>query len=63
MIGHAVNELRRIVGAVSRGPAAFRAWVRVDYPQPLPRPGHLALVALCGQEPHTDEQSPKSSAS
>jgi hypothetical protein len=55
-IGHTVERVRHLVDA-------FAAWARIDYPQRVPRPGHIALLALCGQESHLADRHPQSSMS
>jgi hypothetical protein len=56
VIGQTVERVRHLVDA-------FAVWVRTDYPQRIPRPGHVALVALCGQESYPEDPHPQSSMS
>ena len=56
VIGQTFERVRHLVDT-------FAAWVRTDYPQQLPRSGHVALVALCGRESYLVDPHPQSSMS
>jgi hypothetical protein len=40
--------------------STFACWLRRAYPQWAPRRGHIALVALCGEDGEGLEESPRS---
>jgi hypothetical protein len=58
----ALARARRVVVGVCCCPASFARWIRGSYPAWSPRPCHVALVALCGQDGSLIEQKPPSAA-
>ena len=60
--GGAASWTRQAVLAVCCSPAALARWIRGEYPSWSPRPCHVALVALCGQNGSLIEQKPRSAA-
>ena len=50
MIRSAFVRVRRVVVTVWESPNTLACWLRTAYPQSAPRSGHVALVALCGQD-------------
>jgi hypothetical protein len=60
MIERAAAQTRRALIVVGRCPDTFACWLRAVYPAWAPRRGHVALVALCGQEGSLLEQRPRS---
>lgn len=59
MIRRAVVRMREVGVVVWRCPDAFACWLRHTYPQWAPQSGHVALVALCGQDGSLLEQKPR----
>jgi len=60
MIERAAAQTRRALIGVWHCPDSFACWLRAVYPDWAPRRGHVALVALCGQEGSLLEQRPRS---
>jgi hypothetical protein len=58
MIRHAAGRGRRVVVTVWECPNTLACWLRTAYPRWAPQSGHLALVALCGQDGSLIEQRP-----
>jgi hypothetical protein len=55
-------RVRQTAVVVSHCPNAFACWLRVGYPKWAPQSGHVALVALCGQDGSPPEQKGRSSS-
>jgi hypothetical protein len=53
-------HIRRVFATCWHSPNTFACWLRAAYPQWSPRPGHVPLIALCGQEGSLIEQRPQS---
>ena len=54
-----MDRLQRFAAAVWHCPNTVACWLRHAYPQWAPRSGHVALVALCGQDGSLLEQKPR----
>jgi hypothetical protein len=54
------GHCRRTFAACWHSPNTFACWLRAAYPQWSPRPGHVPLIALCGQDGSLIEQRPQS---
>jgi hypothetical protein len=59
----ALVRVGRVVVTVCCCPASLAGWVRGGYPLWSTRPGHVALVALCGQDGSPIEHKPRSATS
>jgi hypothetical protein len=60
MIRQTLGHVRRVVVACWHCPDTFACWIRRAYPEWAPPSGHVALVALCGQEGSLIEPKPRS---
>ena len=60
MIRQALWNMRRVVVACWHAPNSFAHWIRRAYPRWSPQTGHVALVALCGQDGSLLEQTRQS---
>jgi hypothetical protein len=58
----AMSRARQALMTICCCPAAFAHWVRGAYPSWSPKPCHVALVALCGQDGPLIEQKPRRAA-
>jgi hypothetical protein len=56
------SRARATLIELGRYPAMFARWVREGYPEWSPRPGHTALIALCGQPGLLLDEDPESIA-
>ncbi len=55
-----ICRARRVVVAVWQCPNTFACWLCRAYPDWSPQTGHVALVALCGQDGPQREQKLRS---
>ena len=62
MIRRTVVRVREVVLVVWHCPNRLACWLRHGYPQWAPQSGHVALVALCGQDGSLLEQKPRSAS-
>lgn len=59
MIRRMAVRVRDVMVTTWRCPSLFACWLRQGYPEWAPRRGHLALVAMCGQDGSLIEQKPR----